>query len=119
MSLNCKCQAWCLALWAASGLCGAQESPVEWSERTVIERFLAQSPQARELRAQVAVTQAEARVGAVYTNPSISSSWEGAGYSAYYVQASQTVRLSGRVGYLRQAVNAATAAADTNREALL
>src|SRR5215472_11200238 len=119
MSLCWKCRTWCLVLGAAHGLCGAQESPVEWSERAVVERFLAQSPLARELRAQVAVTEAEARVGAVYNNPSISFSWEGAGYTAYYLQASQAVPVSGRVGYLRQAVKAATAAADTNREALL
>ena len=119
MSLYWKCWTWCLILCAAHGFCRAQEYPVEWSERAVIERFLAQSPLARELRAQVAVTQAEARVGAAYTNPSISFSWEGAGYTAYYLQGSQAVPVSGRVGYLRQAVRAATAAADTNREALL
>jgi cobalt-zinc-cadmium efflux system outer membrane protein len=119
MSLFWKCRAWWMILWAAHGVCRAQESAVEWSERAVIERFLAQSPQALELRAQVAVIQAEARAGAVYSNPSISFSLEGAGYSAYYLQASQTVPVSGRVGYLREAVKAATAAADTNREALL
>jgi cobalt-zinc-cadmium efflux system outer membrane protein len=119
MSLCWKCRTWCLVLCAAHGFCRAQQSPVEWSERAVVERFLAQGPLAHELRAQVAVTQAEARVGAVYNNPSISFSWEGAGYTAYYLQASQAVPVSGRVGYLRQAAKATTAAADTNREALL
>jgi len=49
----------------------------EWNEFQVTERFLQQSPQPRELRARVAIAQAETRGRALYTNPSFSYSREG------------------------------------------
>jgi cobalt-zinc-cadmium efflux system outer membrane protein len=79
---------------------------------------LEQSPQERELRARVALTEAEARIHAVYANPSVAYSREGAGYNAFF-EASQVLPVSGRVGYLRQAVGAAVSAADSSRRALL
>jgi cobalt-zinc-cadmium efflux system outer membrane protein len=89
-----------------------------WSESQIVERFLAHSLQARELRARVALTEADARIRSVYTNPMVSYSREGAGYNAFF-EASQVLPLSGRVGYLRQAADAAVTVADLNRKASL
>ena len=109
---------WCVILCSAHGSSRAQSSTREWSESQIIERFLAQSAQARELRARVALTEAEGRIRTAYTNPSFSYSREGAGYNAF-LEASQVLPVSGRLGYLRQAAGAAVLAADSNREALL
>ena len=116
MSLYCRCLVSGLIL--ARGLCDAQSAAAEWSESQVIERFLAQSPQARELRARVAVTEADARARTVYVNPSVSYSREGAGYNAF-LEASQVLPVSGRVGLLRKAIEGATSVAEGNREAVL
>jgi cobalt-zinc-cadmium efflux system outer membrane protein len=96
----------------------AQDAPQEWSESQIVERFLAQSPQARELRARVALTEAEARTRTVYANPSVGYSNEAAGNTAFFV-ATQTLPLSGRIGYLREAGIAAVSVAEANREAAL
>jgi outer membrane protein, heavy metal efflux system len=116
MSLHCRCLVCGLIL--ARGLCDAQSAAAEWSESQVIERFLAQSPQARELRARVVVAEADARARTVYLNPLISYSREGAGYNAF-LEASQVLPVSGRVGLLRKAVEAVTSVAEGNREAVL
>jgi cobalt-zinc-cadmium efflux system outer membrane protein len=108
-----------LFLNALPPLCRSQDAAgKELSESQVIERFLALSPQARELRAAVALTEAQARTRAVYSNPSFSYSREGAGYNAFF-EASQTVPVNGRIRYLREAGAAAVSAADANREAVL
>lgn len=88
----------------------------DWSEAQVIQQFLAQSPQARELRARVALAEAEARTRLVYPNPSVAYSRESAGYNAF-LEASQTIPLSGRVRSLREAAAATVSAADASREA--
>ena len=87
----------------------------EWSEDQVIQRFLQQSPQTRELRARVAMAQAEARGRTLYPNPSFTYSREGAGFNEFF-EVGQTLPISGRLGYLRQAGTAA-ASEDTNRSA--
>jgi cobalt-zinc-cadmium efflux system outer membrane protein len=84
----------------------------------VVERFLTLSPQAQELRARVALTDAEAKTRTVYLNPSVSYSREGAGHNEFF-EASQTLPLNGRVRYLRDAGSAAVSVADANREAAL
>lgn len=95
-----------------------QEAQQQWSETQLIDRFLAQSTQARELRARVALTEAEARTRTAYQNPSVSWSREGAGYNQFF-EASQTLPLSGRTRYLRDAGTAAVSASDASREAAL
>src|SRR4029077_4733921 len=90
----------------------------EWSEQEIVERFLVLSPQAQELRARVALTQAEERTRTVYPNPALSYSREGAGYNEFF-EASQTLPLNGRVRYLRDAGSAAVSAAGANRDAAL
>jgi outer membrane protein, heavy metal efflux system len=119
MTSQSKWLAYCVILCSACRLCPAEDAAAVWSETQLIERFLAQSPQARELRSRVALVEAEGRTRTAYANPSVSFSWEGAGYSAYYVEGSQTLPVSGRLGYLRQAVGASAAAADLSREGQL
>ncbi|PYV25140.1 MAG: hypothetical protein DMG24_09700, partial [Acidobacteria bacterium] len=90
----------------------------EWNEAQVIERFLQQSPQPRELRARVAIALAEARGRALYPNPSFSYSREGAGFNEFF-EVGQTLPISGRLGYLRQAGTAAASATESQSTALL
>jgi outer membrane protein, heavy metal efflux system len=90
----------------------------EWSEDQVIQRFLQQSPQTRELRAHVAIAQAEARGRALYPNPSFSYSREGAGFNEFF-EVGQILPISGRLGYLRQAGTAAVSATKSQSTALL
>lgn len=98
-------------------ICFAQAQQ-EWSEREIIERFLTLSPQAQELRARVALTEAEAKTRAVYPNPSVSYSREGAGYNEFF-EATQTLPLNGRVRALREAGAAAVSVTDATREVAL
>jgi len=102
---------------AASAVCSAQDQR-EWSEAQIVERFLTLSPQAQELRARLALTEAEAKTRTVYPNPAVSYSREGAGYNEFF-EASQTLPLNGRVRYLRDAGSAAVSVADANGEAAL
>ncbi|MBZ5677184.1 MAG: TolC family protein [Acidobacteriia bacterium] len=102
---------------AVSAVCSAQDQR-EWSEAQIVERFLTLSPQAQELRARLALTEAEAKTRTVYPNPAVSYSREGAGYNEFF-EASQTLPLNGRVRYLRDAGSAAVSVADANREAAL
>lgn len=104
----------CFATRAGLG----QETPAEWPESQIIERFLTLSPQSLELRAQVALTEAEARARIVYQNPALSYSREGAGYNEFF-EASQTLPLSGRMRYLREAGAAAVSVTGANRDAAL
>jgi len=108
---------WIALACSGSAICSAQDQR-EWSESQIVERFLTLSPQAQELRARLALTQAEANTRIVYPNPSVSYSREGAGYNEFF-EASQTLPLSGRVRHLREAGSAAVSVADANREAVL
>src|SRR5262245_42120212 len=118
MSFDRRCARYILGLSVLAAICRAQESPREWSESEVVERFLAQSPQARELRARIALAQAEARTRIVYPNPTVAYSRESAGYNEFF-EAAQTLPLSGRIGYLREAGAAAVSTAEANRDAML
>lgn len=89
-----------------------------WSEARVVELFARQSPQAVAARAQVAVTRAEARARALYSNPSFSYSREGAGLTQFF-QAEQMLPLTGRIGILRQTVAPAVGAAVAEADALV
>jgi outer membrane protein, heavy metal efflux system len=102
---------------AVSTICLGQDQR-EWSEQQIVERFLTLSPQAQELRARIALTEAEAKTRTVYPNPAVSYSREGAGYNEFF-EASQTLLLNGRLRYLRQAGSAAVEVTDANREAAL
>src|ERR1044071_846970 len=102
---------------AVSAVCSGQDQR-EWSEAQIIERFLTLSPQAKELRARLALTEAEAKTRTVYPNPAVSYAREGAGYNEFF-EASQTLPLSGRIRYLRDAGSAAVSVAEANRDAVL
>jgi len=83
---------------AAALSCPAQE----WTEAAIIESFLAQSPRAREARANVAIAEAEARGRTLFSNPSVNNSREGAGFTEFF-QAEQALPITGRRKLLRQA----------------
>jgi outer membrane protein TolC len=69
-------------------------------------------------RAQIAVTRADAKARALYSNPSFSYSREGAGFTEFF-QAEQTLPLTGRIGIQRQSVAPAVGAAEADAEALI
>ena len=94
--------------------CSAQT----WTEARVVELFARQSPQAVAARAQVAVTRADARARALYSNPSFSYSREGAGLTQFF-QAEQALPITGRIGILRQTVAPAVGAAEAEADALV
>lgn len=87
-----------LSIAAFCGFGSAQE----WTEQKVIERFLDQSPYTREARARVAIARAEARGRTLYANPSLHYTREGAGLTEF-VQAEQSIPISGRRRLLQQA----------------
>ena len=105
--------------WLALGALLCTPAPLlraqEWSEKDVVANFESMSPQARELRARVAVVKADARTRTVYLNPSFNYLTEGAGYMSFF-EGSQTLPISGRIRYLREAGDATVAAADAERE---
>jgi outer membrane protein, heavy metal efflux system len=74
----------------------------DWTEQTVLQRFLEQNPIARETRARLAIAEAETNGRTLWNNPSVSVSREGAGRTEFY-QASQALPLSGRFPLIRQA----------------
>ena len=81
---------------------GSTASAQEWTEAVVVQKFLEQSPRVREARARVAIVEAETRGRTLYTNPSFNYSREGAGRTELF-QAEQTLPLTGRLSFLRQA----------------
>ncbi len=97
---------------------GAPQEAEPWTEARIVERFLEQSPQARELRARVGLAEAEARARTVYPNPSASYSREGAGYNEFF-EVSQVLPVNGRLRYLRDAGSAAVAVSEAGKEAAL
>lgn len=56
----------------------------EWNEANVVAKFLEQNPIAREARARVAVAAAESQGRALYANPVVAVSREGAGRTEFY-----------------------------------
>jgi len=107
MSLPNRSATPALLMAALMSLCSAQE----WTEAVVVQKFLNQSPQAREARARVAIAEAETRGRALYTNPSLNYSREGAGRTEFF-QAEQILPITGRLKLLRQAGVALARAAE-------
>ncbi|MBX7136116.1 MAG: TolC family protein [Fimbriimonadaceae bacterium] len=96
-----------LCVAALSGLCSAQE----WTETSVVQKFLEQSPYAREARARAAIAQAEAKGRTLYANPSFNYTREGAGLTEFF-QAEQAIPINGRLKLLRQAGDSAVRATE-------
>jgi cobalt-zinc-cadmium efflux system outer membrane protein len=84
-------------------------SAQEWTETSVVQKFLEQSPYAREARARAAIAQAEAKGRSLYANPSFNYTREGAGLTEFF-QAEQTIPINGRLKLLRQAGDSAVRA---------
>src|SRR6266545_3761541 len=96
---------------------GALEAQ-EWTEAQVIQKFLDQSPYAREMKARIDSVRAAAAGRTLLPNPSAVFSREGAGYAAFY-QIEQQVPWSGRRGILKQAGTAAVAATEAETSVVL
>jgi cobalt-zinc-cadmium efflux system outer membrane protein len=90
----------------------------EWTEAQVIQRFLDQSPYAREMKARVDSVRADVAGRTLLPNPSAVFSREGAGYASFY-QIDQQVPWSGRRGILKQAGTAAVAATEAEASVVL
>jgi cobalt-zinc-cadmium efflux system outer membrane protein len=90
----------------------------DWTEAKVVQKFLEQSPYAREARARIESVRAEAVSRTLLQNPSAVASREGAGYTAFF-QLEQQLPLSGRRALLRQAGTAAVSASEAQTEAIL
>ncbi len=65
-------------------------------------RMLRESPHHRELRARVEIARARARRGTLYPNPTVSTTFEGAGRTDFYMF-EQPLAVNGRRSLLRQA----------------
>ncbi len=107
MHSPCRAATSLLYVAALSGLCSAQE----WTETSVVQKFLEQSPYAREARARAAIAQAEAKGRSLYANPSFNYSREGAGLTEFF-QAEQAIPINGRLKLLRQAGDSAVRATE-------
>jgi cobalt-zinc-cadmium efflux system outer membrane protein len=85
------------------------------TEKEVLERFLEQSPQARELRARVAATKAEFETRSMFPNPNFAYTRESAGFTEFF-EAQQTLPISGRLGYIRKAAIAGVGASQAESQ---
>lgn len=98
MHLSKRAATLVLYIGAFAALCRAQE----WTEPSVVQKFLEQNPYARQARARIAIAQAEAKGRSLYANPSLNYSREGAGLTEFF-QAEQAIPINGRLKLLRQA----------------
>lgn len=102
----------CAPAWLFLFSFGAVEMAAqEWTEAQVIEKFLDQSPYAREARARIDSVRAEAAGRTLLPNPAAVTTREGAGYASFF-QLQQQLPVSGRRGLLKQAGNAAVGVAE-------
>ena len=115
MSMRTCASAWA-ALFALS--CPVLTCAQEWTEAQVIEKFLSDSPYAREARARAATAQADAAGRTLLANPRLLASREGAGYAAFF-QVEQQLPLSGRRSLLQQAGTAAVQVTEAESANLL
>jgi cobalt-zinc-cadmium efflux system outer membrane protein len=88
------------------------------TEREVVELILRDGPQAQAIRAETDVARREQSVRLAYPNPSVTYSREGAGFTEFF-QAQQTLPIFGVRPALSRAGDAATAAAEADRDARL
>lgn len=96
------------SLWPAPH-CIAQE----WTEANVVRKFLDQSPQTRETRAQIAIAEAESRRRTLFMNPNVNYTRESAGFTEFF-QAEQTLPVTGRLKFLKQAGASSVRAAEAD-----
>ena len=86
----------------------------ELTERQALQ-LLRESPLYRELQARVEVSRAESRRGTLCPNPSVTTTFEGAGRTDYYIF-EQPLAVSGRRRLLRRAGESAVAAAEAEAD---
>jgi cobalt-zinc-cadmium efflux system outer membrane protein len=104
--------------YAVFVLCSPVVRAQDWTEAQVIEKFVEQSPYAREARARVESMRAEAAGRTLLPNPSAVATREGAGYAAFF-QLEQQLPISGRRRFLKQAGTAAVGATEAETAAAL
>ena len=85
------------------------------TEKEVLERFLEQSPHARELRAGVAATRAEFETRSLFPNPNFAYTRESAGFTEFF-EAQQTLPITGRLGHIRKAAVAGVGASEAESQ---
>jgi cobalt-zinc-cadmium efflux system outer membrane protein len=85
------------------------------AERDVVELVVRDGPQARAIRAETEVTRREQLARLAYSNPSVTYSREGAGFTEFF-QAEQSLPIFGARAALGRAGVAATAAAEAERD---
>ncbi|MCX6592535.1 MAG: TolC family protein [Acidobacteria bacterium] len=109
---------WFLWLCGLSSLALAQDvSAPEWTEARVLETF-SRSSLGASLDARMAAIEAQGRGRALWANPSVNWSREGAGYTEF-LQLEQALPITGRLRLLREAGRAATEVAGASRELAL
>src|SRR5437763_5266382 len=110
----------CASAWAAHFAlsCPVLTCAQQWTEAQVIEKFLSDSPYAREARARAATVRADAAGRTLLANPRLLASREGAGYAAF-LQVEQQLPLSGRRSLLQQAGTAAVQVTEAESANLL
>ena len=89
----------------------------EWTEARVLETF-SRSALGASLDARMAAVEAQGRGRALWANPSVNWSREGAGYTEF-LQLEQALPITGRLRLLREAGRAATEIAGASRELAL
>ena len=88
------------------------------TEREVVELIMRDGPQARAIRAESEVTVREQLARIAYPNPEVTYSREGAGFTEFF-QAGQSLPIFGARGALSRAGEAASAAAEAERDVRL
>lgn len=96
--------------WAS----GLAASPVELTESQAL-RILRDSPYLKELRADIELVRAKARVGTFYPDPTVSATFEGAGRTDFYM-VEQPLAINGRLSLLRQAAESSIDAANSRSD---
>jgi outer membrane protein, heavy metal efflux system len=115
MSTRHQVCAWIVALGLLTPCVAASQ---ERTERELVDLVVRDGPQARAIRADADVARLDQEARLAYPNPSVLYSREGAGFTEF-LQVEQTLPLFGIRGALSRAGVAATAAAESERDARL
>ena len=108
----------CTWIAAAGLLAPSVAAGQDRTEREVVELIMRDGPQARAIRAASEVTRREQLARLAYPNPEVMYSREGAGFTEFF-QAGQSLPIFGVRGALSRAGEAASAAAEAERDVRL
>lgn len=92
------------------GMCG-NAAAQEWTEQALLELFDQQNPMRREAQAAAAAAVEAMRGRTLWPNPVAAWSRETVGFTEFY-QGEQQLPLSGRLGFIKQALEPARASAE-------